>query len=535
VAVRVRGGVCFLLPIALMCGCGEPGWSEWRALEAGAPEELQDVAVDSPRMDAGTDASDAPDAPDAPDARDADADDGDDDTAADAAPPVDLGIDRSGDGAAVIDAAFDAANDANAPVDLGVDVPVDRGSVIDVPIDRGSVIDVPIDRGSVIDVPIDRGSVIDVPIDRGSVIDVPIDRGTVIDVPIDRGSVIDVPIDRGSVIDVPIDRGTVVDVPVDRGSVIDVPVDLGSVIDVPVDRGSVIDTGVDVPVDRGSAADTGVPPMDPVAYSGSFAARTGRFTATLTVRGERRSVVLMVPTSANASPPLLMIFHGTNGDGSVAMTEANAQALANSEGVIVAAPSSRWLPNGDFDHATAETYWETAPNADIDNNADLLLVRAIMVEAQRAYGVDPTRIYAMGHSNGAFFAEFVAVLLRDRIAAFSENSGGLVRCARTTSCGFQGSGTTCAALRAQSGYCSCAGAELPVPVPSSGRMPPGLLTHGTRDPLVSVYYTCTLAELMTARGYTQVTQLFNGEGHGVPTNWAQLVWPFFAGRRLGDQ
>ena len=66
-------------------------------------------------------------------------------------------------------------------------------------------------------------------------------------------------------------------------------------------------------------------------------------------------------------------------------------------------------------------------------------------------------------------------------------------------------------------------------------MPPGLLTHGTRDPLVSVYFTCALADLMTARGHTQVTQLFDGEGHGVPTNWAQLVWPFFATRRLGDR
>jgi len=406
-----------------------------------------------------------------------------------------------------------------------VDVPVDRGSPIDVPVDRGAPVDVPID------IPIDRGSPIDVPVDRGAPVDVPID------IPIDRGSPIDIPIDRGAPVDVPIDRGSPidlgVDVPIDRGSPIDIPIDRGSPIDIPIDRGSPVDVGVDVPpVDTGV---TGSPSTDPVAYSGSFAARTGRFTATLTVQGERRSVVLVVPTSAGASPPLLMLFHGTNGDGSVVLTESNAQTLANSAGVIVAAPTSRWRPVGDFDHATEETYWETAPNADINNNQDLVLVRAIMAEARRAYGVDPMRIYAMGHSNGAFFAQFVAVLLRDRIAAFSENSGGLVRCGRTTSCTFQGSGTTCAALRTQSGYCSCAGAELPVAVPSSGRMPPGLLTHGTRDPMVSVYYTCTLADLMTARGHSQVTQLFDGEGHGVPSNWAQLVWPFFAARRLGDR
>jgi poly(3-hydroxybutyrate) depolymerase len=501
-ACRQGSVLRWLLPLGLFAsGCGDASWTDWMVLDGSAVIDSGTSTAVSPSGggDDGGDRGDVRDA--AGDAGGADASDGDDggdasdaDTSdADAAlPSFDVGAPP--DAAPPVDGGNPA--DAGAPVDIGFDVPVDRG--VDVPIDRGN----PVDIG--FDVPVDRGN----PVDIG--FDVPVDRGN----PVDIG--FDVPVDRGN----PADIGF--DVPVDRGS----PVDLG--VDVPVDR----ESPVDVPRDEGP---TGPPTSDPVAYAGSFAARTGRFTATLTVRGERRSVVLVVPTNAGASPPLLMVFHGTNGDGAVAMTESNAQALANIMGVVVAAPSSRWRPVGDFDHATEETYWETAPNADIENNQDLVLVRAIMVEAQRAYGVDPTRIYAMGHSNGAFFAHFVAVLLRDRIAAFSENSGGLVRCARTTSCTFQGSGTTCAALRAQAGYCACAGAELPVAVPTSGRMPPGLLTHGTRDPLVSVYYTCTLADLMTARGHTQVTQLFNGEGHGVPSNWAQLVWPFFASRRLGDR
>lgn len=240
----------------------------------------------------------------------------------------------------------------------------------------------------------------------------------------------------------------------------------------------------------------------------------------------------MVPTSAGTDAPLLIVFHGTRGDGPGVMSESNAVALANSAGVIVAAPTA--LDNndgvGDWDHPRDSygTWWNTT-NANTDSNPDLLLVRALMVEAQCLYGVDPARIYVMGHSNGAFFAQYVAVLLRDRIAAFSENSGGLVRCARTTGCSFQGSGSTCAALNPS---CACSGPELAIPVPTSGRMPPGFLTHGTRDPLVTVAYTCALADAMTTRGHTQVTQLFNGEGHAIPPNWAQLVWPFLSTRRL---
>ena len=378
-----------------------------------------------------------------------------------------------------------------AALDVGVepqDIP--RETSFDAPSDAGTMQDIPLD------LPVDRG--VDVPLD------LPVDRG--VDVPLDLS------VDRG--VDVPLD------LPVDRG--VDVPLDL------PVDRG--VDVPLDLPVDRGGSDAS---PNDPVAYSGTFAARTGRFQATQTLLGEARVVELAVPSRAVSSPPLLLVFHGTNSDGVVAMTDANAQVLADREGVVVAAPSSRFLPVGDFDHATAETYWETAPNADPDANRDVLLARAIVVEARRAYAIDPARVYVLGHSSGGFFAEFLAALLSDRIAAFSANSAGLVRCAHTLDCTFTGPGTTCAALRLQPGYCSCAGPELPAAVPAAGRLPPALLTHGSGDPLVSVYYSCTLAETMAARGSTAAVQIIEGAGHMVPPNWTDLVWPFFAPRRLG--
>ncbi|MEZ4409134.1 MAG: alpha/beta hydrolase [Polyangiales bacterium] len=289
-----------------------------------------------------------------------------------------------------------------------------------------------------------------------------------------------------------------------------------------------MDTG---PIDSGM----GTPSDDPVAYSGTFTVRTGRFTRNLNVAGQSRQVVLNVPTSAPASPALIVLFHGTNGDGSVAMTESNAVPLSNAEGVIVAAPTSRWIGHGDFDHATEETYWETETDPDPNHNPDVLLVRAILVEARRVYNVDPERVYLMGHSSGGFFAQFAATLLRDRVAAFAENSAGLVRCARRASCSFQGNGTTCATLATRGGWCGCSGAELPIAVATDGRMPPGYLSHGTSDPLVSVYYTCTLESRLRAVGADVTTELFNGEGHAVPTNWAQRVWPFFSGRTLSGR
>ena len=370
--------------------------------------------------------------------------------------------------------------------------------------------------------PADTGRVL--PQDSGGDAGLPAPRDTGIDTSITPPR--DTGIDTGSIParDTGIDAGSIP--PRDTG--IDVPRDTGRDTGIDVPR----DTGIDVPRDTG--VDTGSPAGDdPVVYQGTFPARTGRFSANLTVLGERRAVLLVVPTNAGPTPPLLVLFHGTNGDGSVVMDETSAQTLANSAGVIVVAPTSRWLPFGDFDHDDGSTYWETATNPNPNTNQDLVLTRAILAEARRAYNVDRTRVYALGHSNGAFMAHFSAQILRDRIAAYASNSGGIVNCRTTLSCGFEASGTTCAQLRSRAGYCACTGPDLPIPVATSGNRPAAFITHGSRDPLVSVYYSCVLEDRLRAAGATFQTTILNDEGHAIPRDLAQTAWAFLRTRTLG--
>lgn len=270
---------------------------------------------------------------------------------------------------------------------------------------------------------------------------------------------------------------------------------------------------------------------DTVSYTGSFAVRNGRSRAQLRVAGEARDVTVYLPSTRPSAPALVLAFHGTNGSGDVMLDESSARAMADRSGAVFIAPDSRWMPRGDWDHATEETYWQTSgvsPGA----NPDLLLTRAIIVEAQRRFGVDPRRIYAIGHSNGGFFAELVATQLSSRIAGFAVSSAGLVRCSTTRGCRFQGSGSTCAALRTQAGWCACSGPDLPGPIPTSGRIPPAYLTHGTRDPLVSVQYTCALAERMAGAGAAATVVLRNGDGHVMPETFALDAWTFLSSRRL---
>ena len=274
-------------------------------------------------------------------------------------------------------------------------------------------------------------------------------------------------------------------------------------------------------------------PADTIKYTGQFPKGKGYKTATLTVGGVARKVELYLPSGLSAKAPVLITFHGTNDDAKKMIASSAAKNVADKEDAIIVSPWARKLSKGDWDnHTGSETYWETYPNTDPNKNVDLLLVRAIIQEAKRAYSADPTRIYVLGHSSGGFFAVLAGLALQDRVAAFVSNSAGLVRCKGTGSCTFKGKGTSCSSLAGQPGYCTCSGASKPVTVPAKGRKVPGYLIHANDDPVVSVYYTCSLAAEMKAKGHPVTVKIENGGGHGMPFPLAQSAWSVISKYRL---
>ncbi len=294
-----------------------------------------------------------------------------------------------------------------------------------------------------------------------------------------------------------------------------------------------VDARADATVDaRVDAASGTTPPADTVTYAGSFSGASGLSRARLTVMGEARDVWVYAPASRGANPPVILAFHGTNADGQVMLDESGARALADAEGVVIVAPSSRWFGSegADYDHPGGNgTYWHTS-SADIHTNADLVLVRAALVEAQRRYNTDPNRVYAIGHSNGGFMSLLVSVALRDRVAAFAENSAGMVTCASRPACTFQGTALTCAELARQARWCNCTSATLPVAIPTTGRRAPGYLSHGAQDSMVSVYYSCALAARLAAAGVPSQTYLWEGE-HYLGASFARRAWTFMSAYR----
>ena len=283
------------------------------------------------------------------------------------------------------------------------------------------------------------------------------------------------------------------------------------------------------PADSKPTPDTG----GKVPYSGSFPkAGTGYLSGKLTVGGYARTVSIYRPSGLGSKPAMLITLHGTGGDGKYMIQSSNAKELADQQKVIIASPQARKMTKGDWDnHYKNDVYWETHPNTKLATNPDLQLLVAIMQEAQKAYNVDPKRIYVLGHSNGGFFSALAAMTLQDKIAAFVSNSAGLVRCASTGSCSFKGSGKTCAALAKEPGWCSCSGAEKPGPVATSGRKVPGYLVHSNNDNTVSIYYTCALESRMKALGYTTSMSVFS-DGHSMPYLLAVTAWKWLSKYKL---
>ena len=254
------------------------------------------------------------------------------------------------------------------------------------------------------------------------------------------------------------------------------------------------------------------------------------------VANEDRRVYAYVPANRAARPPLIVVFHGTGAnenDGALdaAVGELGVREIADAAGAIVVAPFSVAEAGVNADHDSGGPGWRFG---DASSNADVQLTRALIQDARKKFTADATHVYAVGHSNGAFFTYFAAMKLGDRIAAFAESSGGLIACGMRVDCMWAKAGaTSCADLMASApAGCKCAIGAAPFPTSKfAGRVPQGFLKHNADDSTVSAAYTCRLGEHLGARA--QVAIDAQGE-HGPTGDFMSRAWTFLAARSLAD-
>lgn len=158
------------------------------------------------------------------------------------------------------------------------------------------------------------------------------------------------------------------------------------------------------------------PAADPVG-----SAEVGALT---TPDGRTRTYRLYVPSSATAADrlPLLVALHGGLGWGAQFESNSGFDGLAESNRFVVVYPDGTSTRPG----ATTLLTWNgglcCAP-ASRQNVDDVSFLRLLIDRIAAQVAVDPGRVYATGHSNGAILAYRLACELSDRISAIAVQSG----------------------------------------------------------------------------------------------------------------
>jgi polyhydroxybutyrate depolymerase len=157
------------------------------------------------------------------------------------------------------------------------------------------------------------------------------------------------------------------------------------------------------PVDAGDS-DAILGEYDPVPFGGS------------------RPVELYVPSGYTGAPtPLIILLHGYSANGAEEDLYLGLREVAESKTVLYAHPDGTTDPSGnDFWNATdacCNFYGST-----VDDSAYLA---SLVTEFGTRYAVDPTRVYFIGHSNGAFMAYRMACDHADVVAAVVSIAGAM--------------------------------------------------------------------------------------------------------------
>ena len=128
--------------------------------------------------------------------------------------------------------------------------------------------------------------------------------------------------------------------------------------------------------------------------------KKGANTVTLTVDGQKRTALIVVPTNTEAAgAPVVFGFHGHGGSGAgYAGKTPVATAWPNAVGVF---PDGLPGHKGITDTEGTKSGWQTKKGELGDR--DLRLFDELLKALDASMRVDHNRIYAVGHSNGAAF------------------------------------------------------------------------------------------------------------------------------------
>lgn len=142
----------------------------------------------------------------------------------------------------------------------------------------------------------------------------------------------------------------------------------------------------------------------------------------LTSASQNRTFVFHAPGAAvGADLPLVIVMHGDGGSGSGIKGYAGFDAVADAQNFIAVYPDAMggsWNRYVDDQPGDAGLGNPNAPD-------DVLFISDLIDYFCETYHINPTKIYATGHSAGGYMAYNLAVKLPNRIAAFAPVAASL--------------------------------------------------------------------------------------------------------------
>jgi len=138
----------------------------------------------------------------------------------------------------------------------------------------------------------------------------------------------------------------------------------------------------------------------------------GDMTVMLQSNGMERSYVLHVPASLDLTQPapLVLNYHGLTSNAAQQVAFSNLNALADTEGFIVAYPEGI---NNSFNAGSCCSAFASPPHMEDDG----AFTREIIADISTKLCVDDRRIYSTGMSNGGYMSEYNACVNADVFAA----------------------------------------------------------------------------------------------------------------------
>ena len=158
--------------------------------------------------------------------------------------------------------------------------------------------------------------------------------------------------------------------------------------------------------------------------SGDFTSVSGFYTDTLTHEEEIRTYLTYVPEiyiSSKLPAPLLFNFHGGTGSASGQVYIADFRPIADTANFILVYPQGTF---GSTWNSSLPTNPLTKMFVDDFGFVDAMIER---INNDYIYGVDTSRVYATGFSNGADISLALACVRSEKIAAVASVSGLLDR------------------------------------------------------------------------------------------------------------